>query len=352
MSKDLQTQLDSYTRPAELYQNTDQGPTCLACAHKCRLTSSGARGICAIRFNNNGKIQAPWGYVSGLAFDPVEKKPLYHFMPGSSVLSFGMLGCNFKCDFCQNWLTSQVLKDPAAQASLEPCEPEDLLALAKEHGCQAVASTYNEPLITSEWAAAVFRQAREAGLGTCYVTNGFASPEVIEYLEPWLDAANVDLKCFTNAGYRGLGGSLEPVVDTIRTVDRQKKWLEVTTLLIPGFNDNPTELKNIAEFLASVNPDIPWHISAYHADYKRERGTESTSPQALRTAMNIGREAGLRYIYPGNMPGLAEAGQTRCHTCGATIVKRTGFSVSKINIDTNGNCPQCQTPIPGRWLTT
>ena len=351
MTKDLQTQLDFYTRPAELCQDTEHGPVCVACAHKCRLTSSGARGVCALRSNKNGTIQAPWGYVSGLAFDPIEKKPLYHFLPGSSVLSFGMLGCNFKCDFCQNWLTSQVVKDPAAQAALRPCDPEDLLALAREHDCRAVASTYNEPLITSEWAAAVFRQAREAGLQTCYVTNGFASPEVLDYLEPWLDAANVDLKCFTDAGYRHLGGRLPPVLDTISTLVRQGKWVETTTLLVPEFNDEPGELTELAEFLASLNPDMPWHVSAYHADYKRRGGTERTTPEALQKAVDIGRKAGLRYIYTGNMPGFPEVGQTSCHNCGTAVVKRGGFKVSEMKIDANGNCPQCQNPIPGRWLT-
>ncbi len=347
----FQQKLDSHTRPAELTAKAAAGapPQCLACAHQCRLAADGDRGICRLRFNRQGTIMAPYGYVAGLACDPIEKKPLYHFLPGSSVFSFGMLGCNFHCRFCQNWMSSQTLRDPKAVADIRPCTPEELIEIAQAQNCRAVAATYNEPLITSEWAVAIFRRARQRGLATCYVSNGFASPASLEYLDPWLDAANIDLKCFSEEGYRQLGGRLPPVLDTIRDLHRRKKWLETTTLIVPGFNDHPAELRELTDFLASVDPLIPWHVSAYHATYKMGRSLARTPLAALHAAVEIGREAGLRYIYTGNLPGSEEMADTRCHGCGCIVARRERMSILALEVGESGDCPQCKAKIPGLW---
>jgi pyruvate formate lyase activating enzyme len=284
-----------------------------------------------------------------VACDPVEKKPFYHFLPGSEVLSFGMLGCNFHCPFCQNWSISQTLRDSGAAVHPQPCEVAPLLRAGERHGVRAVASTYNEPLISSEWAVEIFRTAREHGLKTCMVSNGFAAVETLAYLEPWLDAINIDLKCFTDAGYRWLGGRLAPVLDTIRALWRKGVWVEVITLVVPEFNDSDAELRRIAEFLAGVSLDIPWHVSAYHRDYRMKGGAERTPVQTIERAMRIGREAGLRYIYAGNIRPGPTTGNTTCWRCGRVLIARSGYGVRHCDLEAGGLCPACGTPLPGIW---
>ncbi|NOY79387.1 MAG: AmmeMemoRadiSam system radical SAM enzyme [Kiritimatiellaeota bacterium] len=320
---------------------------CLACAFHCRIPPGG-RGVCRLRFNRSGKLFVPRGYVAGVACDPIEKKPFYHFLPGRDALSYGMLGCNFQCPFCQNWMSSQAVRDSAATAIPEPCTAEQLVALAQRRGAPVISSTYNEPLITSEWSREVFQLAKERGLLTCYVSNGFAGPEVLEYLDPVLDAMNVDLKCFTEAGYRRLGGRLGPVLETIRELHRRGKWVEVITLLVPGFTDGPAEVRAIAEFIVSVSPDIPWHVTAYHADYKMSSGPGRTPRSTLSTAVRIGREAGLRYVYGGNVPGLGNAENTLCPGCGALLLERRGFYLIQNRLR-GGLCSECGAVIPGVW---
>ncbi len=346
--------LDSLSKPGTLFRRMSEdgrGPIeCLACAFHCRIRP-GQRGVCRMRFNRGGDLLVPRGYVAGVACDPIEKKPFYHFLPGRDALSYGMLGCNFHCPFCQNWMSSQTVRDPAAVAMPEPCTAEQLVALAQRRGAPVISSTYNEPLITSEWSCEVFELAKKHGLLTCYVSNGFASPEVLEYLDPVLDAMNVDLKCFTEAGYRRLGGRLEPVLETIRELHRRGKWIEVITLLVPGFNDGPAEVRAIAEFIISVSPDIPWHVTAYHADYKMSDGPWRTPRSTLNAAVRIGRETGLRYVYGGNAPGLGRAEDTHCHTCDALLLERRGFRLIKDRLR-GGSCPECGTSIPGIWRTS
>ncbi len=352
----LGRRLDALTRKAELYRllpETDSSGNplieCTACAFHCRIPPGG-RGACRMRFHRDGALYAPYGYTAGIACDPIEKKPFYQFLPGRTALSYGMLGCNFHCPFCQNWVSSQTLRDPEALALPRECTPEQIVGLARRCGAPVVSSTYNEPLITSEWSRDVFALAKEQGLRTCYVSNGFASPEVLDYLDPVLDAMNVDIKCFSEPGYRRLGGRLGPVLDTVRALHDRGKWVEVVTLLVPEFNDAPDEIGKIAEFMASIDPEIPWHITAYHADYKVHSGPRRTPIQTLETALHIAAQAGLAFVYAGNVLGLGRSESTWCPQCGALLIERRGFQVLQMRVRA-GTCPECGRRIPGVWNT-
>jgi len=215
---------------------------CLACGHRC-LIGEGQRGICKVRFNDGGQLRVPFGYVAALQCDPVEKKPFFHVYPGSEALTFGMLGCDYHCLYCQNWLTSQALRDREAAAPPRPVTPSQLLDIARREGARLVVSSYNEPLITAEWSVAVFREAKAAGLTCAFVSNGNATPEALDFLRPWLTAYKVDLKSFDDRRYRTLGGTLDAVLRTIQMVHERGLWLEVVTLVIPGFNDSDDELR-------------------------------------------------------------------------------------------------------------
>ena len=348
----LATLLDRLTAPAELtVPQADGSIRCTACGHRC-LVRPGRRGICQVRFNENGTLRVPWGYVSGLNADPVEKKPFYHLLPGSIALTFGMLGCDFHCGFCQNWLTSQALRDPASDESayfVKRVSPEQIVEAAQRSGAQVIASSYNEPLITSEWAAAVFKLAIREGIKCVYVSNGNATPEVLEYLRPYLSGMKIDLKSMQDKNYRQLGGVLKNVLDTIKRVKEMGLWLEVVTLVVPGFNDSTEELWEAARFLTSVSPDIPWHVTAFHSDYKMS-DTENTPAKTLLRAADIGREAGLRYVYAGNLPGrVGESEDTCCLNCSTPLVRRTGYSIRENRITPQGTCPQCGVAVAGVW---
>ncbi len=290
----------------------------------------------------------PFNYVSGLNNDPIEKKPFFHAYPGSLAMSFGMLGCDFRCAYCQNWHTSQSIRDESASQDASLTTPEQICDLAQRQGSRVVVSTYNEPLITSEWAVEVFREAKRRGLVCGYVSNGNATPEVLEYIRPWVDLYKIDLKCFDEKNYRRLGGGLGNVLDSIRRVHDMGFWLEIVTLTIPDYNDSDRELGQIAEFIAEVSTDIPWHVTAFHPDYKmRDRGRTPVS--ALLRARELGRAAGLKYIYSGNRPGQVENSEsTFCPTCDTLLIDRVGFQV-KSNRLKNGACPKCGESIPGRW---
>jgi pyruvate formate lyase activating enzyme len=283
--------------------------------------------------------------------DPIEKKPFFHVTPGALALSFGMLGCDYHCPYCQNWEISQVHRDPDSdrRAAAQPTTPEELVSLALAEGATMVTSTYNEPLITSEWGVAVFRSARAAGLMTSYVSNGNGTPEVLDYIRPWVDAYKVDLKAMREEGYRQLGGRLSVVLDTIQGLVERGFWLEIVTLVIPGKNDSDEELRDTARFLAGVSRDIPWHVTAFHDDYKmRDRG--ATPGRRLARAAEIGREEGLRYVYAGNLPGgVGDLEDTRCSGCGLAVVERTGYRIRRNRMAADGSCPGCGLTIPGIW---
>ena len=346
----LANQLDRLTIEGRLYrQLPGDKVACYACGHRCTILP-GRRGICKVRFNDDGTLRVPWGYVAALQCDPTEKKPFYHVLPGSLTLTFGMLGCDLHCPCCQNWLTSQALRDPAAGVAPERLDPDELVRVALRHGAQLVGSSYNEPLITSEWAAAIFASARRAGLRTCYVSNGNATREVLAYLRPLTDCYKIDLKAFSDKHYRFLGGTLERVLRTITTAHEMGFWMEIVTLIIPGYNDHDDELRAAAEFIASVSPLIPWHVTAFHAAYKMT-GAADTPVETLLRAARIGEAAGLKYVYAGNLPGLVGRYEdTFCHHCGALLVERYGYRIARNRLSaTGGRCPDCGSVIPGIW---
>ena len=341
--------LETHTREGDLWEALDtERIRCYACGHECPLPE-GAVGVCKVRFNRDGRLHVPWGYVGGVQCDPIEKKPFFHAYPGALAYSFGMLGCDLHCGYCQNWITSQTLRDPNAVARPAPATPADLVADAVRLDARLIVSTYNEPLITGEWAVAVFQEARRAGLATAFVSNGNATPKALEYLRPWIDLYKVDLKSFDPRRYRELGGRLEPVLETIRGLHTLDIWLELVTLLIPGFNDSDAELDRLTAFIAGVSTDIPWHVTAFHADYKMtDRG--DTTADALIHAAQIGRRNGLRHVYAGNRPGgVGELEHTRCHACDTVIIERDGYHVRRYALTADGACPSCDTPLPGRW---
>jgi pyruvate formate lyase activating enzyme len=337
------------TRVGELYDTLPDGRLrCTACGHCCPLPN-GAIGVCKVRFNRDGELFVPWGYVGGVQCDPIEKKPFFHAYPGALAYSFGMLGCDLHCGYCQNWVTSQALRDPNAVVPPTGASPELLVADALRQGAKVIVSTYNEPLITSEWAVAIFKEAKAAGLVTGFVSNGNGTPQVLDYLRPWVDLYKVDLKSFDDRHYRELGGRLQPIVDTIKRLHAMEFWLEIVTLLIPGFNDSPDELKRLTGFIASVSPDIPWHVTAFHGDYKMTEPGNTTAEMLLRAA-DIARESGLRYVYPGNLPGqVGDAEDTHCASCGDTLISRFGYHIRSYRLTADGRCPSCSTVVPGRW---
>jgi pyruvate formate lyase activating enzyme len=321
---------------------------CYSCGHCCPIPE-GQAGVCKVRFNRGGELYVPWGYVGGVQCDPVEKKPFFHAYPGALAYSFGMLGCDLHCSYCQNWVTSQALRDPSAVSPPLEASPEGLVQDALRQGAELLVSTYNEPLITSEWAVAVFKEARAAGLKTAFVSNGNGTPQVLEYLHPWIDLYKVDLKSFDDRHYRQLGGRIGPILDTIRALHGLGVWLEIVTLLIPGFNDSEEELRRLTEFLVGVSADIPWHVTAFHKDYKMT-DPDNTSAHDLKRAVEIGQQAGLRYVYAGNLPGrVGNLENTRCHQCGKTVVQRYGYLVEDYDLTPAGSCPSCGAAIPGRW---
>jgi len=339
------------TREGDLYAELPDGRLqCYACGHCCPLPE-GAIGVCKVRFNHDGRLRVPWGYVGGVQCDPIEKKPFFHAYPGALAFSFGMLGCDLHCGYCQNWVTSQALRDPAAIAAPMLVEPADLVRDALRLGARAIVSTYNEPLITSEWAVAVFKEAKAAGLVTGYVSNGNGTPQVLEYIRPWVDLYKVDLKSFDDRRYRELGGRLAPILDTIRRLHAMGFWLEIVTLLIPGFNDSRDELTRLTNVIAGVSPDIPWHVTAFHQDYKMTDPANTTAGM-LAAAAAIGRANGLRHVYAGNLPGqVGDLEDTRCAGCGGLLVARRGYHVREYRITPGGRCPSCAAAVPGRWST-
>jgi pyruvate formate lyase activating enzyme len=351
----LKETLEQHTRPGELCAPLPERGAgwvrCFACGHECAIPD-GQAGVCKVRFNRAGTLEVPWGYAAAVQCDPIEKKPFFHCEPGALAFSIGMLGCDLHCAYCQNWVTSQALRDPAAVSRPMSATPEELVRDALTQGARVMVSTYNEPLITSEWAVAVFQQARAAGLLTGFVSNGNGTPQVLEYLRPWVDLYKVDLKSFDDRHYRQLGGRLAPILDTIRRLHAMDFWLEIVTLVIPGFNDSDDELQRLGEFVAGVSPDIPWHVTAFHKDYKMTDPV-NTPVETLLRAAEIGRRAGLRYVYAGNLPGrVGDAENTRCPQCRTLLIERQGYLITGYHLTTAGACPGCSARIPGRWPRT
>lgn len=349
----LKSLLETNTIPASTELVTplpERGVQCFACGHRCRIPN-GKAGICKVRFNQAGTLHVPANYVSGLQVDPIEKKPFFHAFPGHEALSFGMLGCDLHCGYCQNWVTSQALRDERALAYPHFISPDQLVHSAIEQGAPVVVSTYNEPLITSEWAVEVFKRAKSVGLVCGFVSNGNATPEVLRFLRPWVDLYKVDLKSFNDSNYRKLGAVLRNILDSIVSIKEMGFWLEIVTLIVPGFNDSPIELDAMARFIASISVDIPWHVTAYHPDYKMTEPNR-TNVVHLERAYEIGKAAGLNFVYPGNLPGqVGHRESTFCAHCGYLLIQRRGFRILE-NRMAGSNCPSCMRPVPGCWEYT
>jgi len=314
---------------------------CILCRHYCQL-KEGQIGICGINKNTNSSLEnLVYAHPSALNVDPVEKKPLYHFLPGTLALSLGTVGCNFTCPFCQNWGISQS-KNIDKSVTITP---EQMVDLAKQHKCSSIAYTYNEPTIFYPYAKDIGVIAKEEGIKNIFVSNGFESSEVVKDMASWLDGANIDLKSWDERYYkRVLKGGLEAVKDTIKTMVSEGIWVEVTTLLIEGENDSKKELEEMASFIASVGKWIPWHLSAFHPDYKM-KDHNFTGLETLKKAYDIAKKAGLYYVYLGNVP---VHGDTYCPKCGELLIDRTGYSVT-LNKIKDGKCPKCGREIEGVW---
>lgn len=334
-------------REAMLWEPAGDGrAACRLCAHRC-VVAPGGRGVCAVRENRDGRLETlVYGEAVAAHVDPIEKKPLYHFLPGSKALSVAAAGCNFRCGFCQNWQISQAPRRESGAVAGEPFPPEAVVRAALDSGCRSVSYTYTEPTVFFEYAYDTARLARAAGLLNSFVTNGYMTAEALETVAPVLDAANVDLKAFRDETYRKVcGARLGPVLETVRLMRALGVWLEVTTLVVPGLNDGPDELASIAAFIASVDPDIPWHISRYHPDFEYDQAPP-TPTATLRAAAAIGRREGLKHVYVGNVPGEGE--DTRCASCGSVLIRRRGFAVVASSLR-GAACPECGTVLAGRF---
>lgn len=312
---------------------------CTLCQHYCKI-KEGNTGICGVNKNTGHAIEClVYGYPSALNVDPVEKKPLFHFLPGSKILSLGTVGCNFHCDFCQNWGISQEHRiDTSTYFS-----PERLVQLALEQGAPSIAYTYNEPTIFYPYARDIALEGQKHGLKNVYVSNGYESKEVIEDMEGIIDGINIDLKAYDEKYYKkNLGGDLNKVLANIEHFAQKKIWMEITTLVVPTQNDSDEELNKIASFLANINPSIPWHISAFHPDYKR-LDLPRTSLESLDRAYQIGKSHGLKYIYQGN---IAKGIDTHCSACGSVLIERDSFRHSTSHLVGN-QCPDCGHTLEG-----
>jgi pyruvate formate lyase activating enzyme len=334
-------------KEAHLYERQENlRVRCFLCNHRC-IIKDGARGICHVRENRRGTLfSLNYGKVIARHVDPIEKKPLFHFLPGSLSYSIATAGCNFHCVFCQNADISQIPADQK-QVGGENAAPEAIVQDALRSRSATIAYTYTEPTIFFEFALDTARLAAKKGLRNVFVSNGYMTEACLQEIHPDLHGANVDLKAFTDRYYKELcGARLAPVLETLESMVKLGIWLEVTTLLVPGENDSEAELRELAGFLAGLDPGIPWHISRFHPTY-RLTNIHATPPETIRRAREIGYEAGLKYVYTGNLPG--DSGEkTFCHQCGERLIDRYGFSVQAIEI-TDGRCPKCESLIPGVW---
>lgn len=337
----------STQKEAMLYESLEgQAVQCRLCGHECRI-QPGKRGICHVRQNVGGKlVTGSYDALVAMHIDPIEKKPLFHVLPGSLSLSIAAAGCNFQCAFCQNWQISQPRADGLARG--QPVPPEDIVASAVRNKCHSISYTYTEPTIFFELAYETSRLAHRHGVKNAFVSNGYMTPAAVELIAPYLDAINVDLKAFRDETYRRvMHARLEPVLTCLRALVKNKIWVEVTTLVVPGMNDSDAELSDIARFIANdLGPDVPWHVSRFHPDYRFTQAA-ATPIDTLRRAVQLGVRAGLRYVYAGNVPG-EESENTFCPSCRARLIRRVGFSVAENRLAA-GQCPDCKTPVPGIW---
>ncbi len=337
-------------KEAVLYERLqDKLVRCFLCAHYCRIPDKGF-GFCGVRQNLDGVLYTyAYGQVIAAHVDPIEKKPLYHFLPGSASFSIATIGCNFRCGFCQNWEISQEsfregLSPSGTVPHGEELLPEEIVKEALRHKCKSISYTYTEPTIFFEYALETAKLAKDKGLYNNFVTNGYMTKDALTMIKPYLDAANVDLKFFKDSSYRKIcAGALEPVLNSIRLMHELGIWVEVTTLVVTGENDSDEELSDIAKFIAGVDKDTPWHVSRFHPDYKFT-GHQATPEAALRKAQDIGKKCGLNFVYAGNVYGFGN--DTYCPSCKRLLIRREIFSVLEYNIK-EGKCSFCNTTVPG-----
>jgi pyruvate formate lyase activating enzyme len=332
-------------KEAMLYEKlSDNRVRCNLCAHRCTI-ADGKLGVCQVRENEGGALYTlVYGHTISQNVDPVEKKPLQHFYPGTTAYSIATPGCNFRCQWCQNASISQMVREQHAIMGSK-ASPEQIVAAARRAGCRSIAYTYTEPTIFFEYSYDIARLAHEAGIANIYVTNGYMTEEMLKTFDPYLDAANVDLKAFRDETYRKYTGArLQPVLDSLKVMKRLGIWMEVTTLVIPTINDSAEELRDAARFVAQeLGTETPWHISRFHPAYKMTN-TPPTPVFTLRQAQEIGLEEGLRYVYVGNVPGEAN---TLCHECGRLLIRRSGYWILENNVRPDGSCPACGTVVAG-----
>jgi len=336
-------------KEAMLYEKLDDlaAVRCDLCGHHCVLGLD-SFGICGARQNKGGKLYSiSYGRLIASAVDPVEKKPLFHYLPGSLSFSIASAGCNFQCRFCQNYSISQ-LRNEDIMSTTEVVTPESVVGEAVKKGCRSISYTYTEPTVNFEFIYDCSKLAKEKNIKNVWITNGFMTKEAIEKISPYMDAANVDLKAFKEETYGSvMGGRLENVLDSIKMLRKKSVWIEITTLVVPDMNDSDEELKDIASFIKNVDPWIPWHVSAYHADYKYATRKDRTPDKSIEKAARIGHDSGLNYVYSGNIWG-SKGEHTYCHSCKKIIIERYGFTIRQNKIN-DGKCSLCNANIPGIW---
>ena len=334
---------------AYLYEKLDDGKVkCNLCAHRC-VVKQGRRGLCNVRENQAGVLNTlVYGRVIASHIDPIEKKPLFHFLPGSRSYSIATVGCNLRCRFCQNADIAQLPTDRPGVILGDHCTPQEVVDAAESAGCQSISYTYTEPTVFFEFAHDTAKIAHARGIRNVFVTNGYMTAEALNMIQPYLDAANVDLKAFTRSYYKDLcGAKLEPVQETLKLMKSLGIFVEVTTLIIPGLNDGRHELESLALFIKNdLGAETPWHISRFHPTYKLT-DRSSTPVKTLEMARDIGQKTGLKYVYTGNVPG--DSGEnTFCSSCGQMVIERWGFQVRKLRME-NGLCSHCGAEINGLW---
>jgi len=334
-------------KEALFYEKIEDGKVrCHLCGHNCLIKDDGI-GVCKVRKNQEGVLYSlVYGKLISANVDPIEKKPLFHFLPGSRSFSIATVGCNFRCNHCQNYSISQLPdREPRFDMSYTP--PEKVVNLANDYDCRSIAHTYTEPTVFYEYAYDVARPSRKEDIKNLFVTNGYMTAEVLKHSQPYIHAANVDLKSFKEETYKKIcGARLKPVLESISLMKELGMWVEVTTLVIPTINDSEEELDQIAEFIASVDVDVPWHVSRFHPDFKMTN-LPATPVKTLQRAREIGFEKGLRYVYSGNVPG-DEGENTYCYNCNQLLIGRIGFQLIDYNIK-KGQCPKCDASIAGIW---
>jgi len=333
---------------AMLYEKLDgEKVRCELCGHQCVILG-GKYGLCRVRRNVAGQLRSlTYGMLVAINVDPIEKKPFFHYLPGSRSLSIAASGCNFQCEFCQNW---QISQSPRTDSEIrgQAVSPEQVVSSAIDRDCASISYTYTEPTVFFEMAYDTARLARVRGLGNTFVSNGYMTPKAIDVIAPYLDAINVDLKAFRDETYqRIMKARLEPVLTALRALVAAGVWVEVTTLVVPGMNDSPAELRDIAHFIAKdLGTGVPWHVSRFHGDYKMEN-VRATPIETMELACRIGREAGLRFVYSGNLPGCADE-RTHCPNCRELLIDRQGYFVRGVHLR-DGRCPKCGEAIEGIW---